>query len=215
MPVEVMAARGRDTLRFGPMKPVGLPDPSTGKEPYAVVQLRQENAIHTMYNLVGFQTHLTVEAQKKVFSLIPGLEKATFLRFGVMHRNTFIDSPRLLAPTFAMRSDPDIFFAGQMTGVEGYVESACSGLLAGINAARRAAGKEEMILPRETVAGALAAYVSDANVADFQPMNANFGLVASPGKVKGGKRARNDALASRSLAFFEENAGMFAEDCSR
>jgi len=204
MPVEVMAKRGVDTLRFGPMKPVGLPDPKTGRDPYAVVQLRRENNSMTMYNLVGFQTHLTIGEQKRVFSLIPGLENAVFLRYGVMHRNTFIDSPRLLTDTYAMRKHPNLFFAGQMTGVEGYVESASSGLLAGINAAHLALGKAPLVFPKETVIGSLAAYISDPNVADFQPMNANFGLVAPPEtRIKGGKKARYDYLAERALAYFD------------
>ena len=200
MPVEVMAKRGRDTLTFGPMKPKGLPDPKTGKEYYAVVQLRQENAEKTMYNIVGFQTHLTFGEQKRVFRMIPGLENAEFLRYGVMHRNTFIDSPRLLSADYSLRNNPDIFFAGQITGVEGYVESAASGLAAGINAANRALGKSSLIFPRETVIGSMAAYVSDASVTKFQPMNANFGLVLPlEAKVKGGKRARHEELASRSI----------------
>ncbi len=207
MPVEVMAKRGVDTLRFGPMKPVGLPDPKTGRDPYAVVQLRRENNSMTMYNLVGFQTHLTISEQKRVFSLIPGLENAVFLRYGVMHRNTFIDSPRLLTNTYSMRSHPNLFFAGQMTGVEGYVESASSGLLAGINAAHLALGKEPLVFPQQTVIGSLAAYISDPNVSDFQPMNANFGLVAPPEtRIKGGKRARYDYLAQRALDYFDRFA---------
>lgn len=207
MPVEVMAKRGIDTLRFGPMKPVGLPDPRTGKDPYAVVQLRQENTVKSMYNLVGFQTHLTVGAQKEVFSLIPGLENASFLRYGVMHRNTFIASPQLLKPTYAMRTHPNIFFAGQITGVEGYVESTSSGLVAGINAARYALGENEFILSPETVIGSLAAYISDENVSDFQPMNANFGLVTPPEtRIRGGKRAKNDYLAARSLSHFSSTS---------
>lgn len=201
MPVEVMAKRGYETLLYGPLKPVGLPDPKTGKEPFAVVQLRQENTARTMYNLVGFQTHLTFGAQKAVFSLIPGLENASFLRYGVMHRNTYLDSPRLLNATYATRQAPDLFFAGQMTGVEGYIESTASGFVAGLNAARRAAGAEPILFPDTTVIGAMAAYVSNEAVTEFQPMNANFGLIAPLGrKVKGGKRARNEALAERSLS---------------
>ncbi len=204
MPVEEMARRGRDTLCFGPLKPVGLPDPRTGKDPFAVVQLRAENAAMTMFNLVGFQTHLTFGEQKRVFRMIPGLENAEFLRYGVMHRNTYLDSPKLLSPTYAMRARPEIFFAGQMTGVEGYVESASSGLVAGINAAHLAKNEPPEIFSQETVIGALAAYISDPSVTKFQPMNANFGLVAPLGKkVKGGKAARNEALAARSLAHFE------------
>ncbi|MCQ2425767.1 MAG: methylenetetrahydrofolate--tRNA-(uracil(54)-C(5))-methyltransferase (FADH(2)-oxidizing) TrmFO [Lachnospiraceae bacterium] len=205
MPVEVMAKRGRDTLLFGPLKPVGLPDPKTGKEAYAVVQLRQENLEKTMYNLVGFQTHLTFGEQKRVFRMIPGLENAEFLRYGVMHRNTYLDSPRLLDGTYMLRSRPGLFFAGQMTGVEGYVESTSSGLVAGINAARLVLGKEPLLLPSLTAIGALAHYVSDSNVVNFQPMNANFGIVDPLGyKVKGkGKAARNEELSARSLAWIE------------
>lgn len=202
MPVEVMARRGYDTLRYGPLKPVGLPDPKTGKEPYAVIQLRQENSQKTMYNLVGFQTHLTFGEQKRVFSLIPGLENAEFLRYGVMHRNTFMYSPALLTQYYSLKKNPNIFFAGQMTGVEGYVESASSGLLAGINAARTALEQPLLDMPNITAIGALAHYISDENVVNFQPMNANFGLVANlETKVKGGKRFRNEALANRSLEY--------------
>ncbi len=202
MPVEVMARRGYDTLRYGPLKPVGLPDPKTGKEPYAVIQLRQENAEKTMYNLVGFQTHLTFGEQKRVFSLIPGLENASFLRYGVMHRNTFINSPACLDCFYSMRTMPNVFFAGQMTGVEGYVESTSSGFVAGVNAARLAKGEELIDFPDITAIGALAHYISDENVVNFQPMNANFGLVANlETKVKGGKRFRNEALANRSIEY--------------
>ncbi len=205
MPVEVMARRGRDTLLFGPLKPVGLPYPGTNRDPYAVVQLRQENAEKTMYNLVGFQTHLTFEAQRQVFRMIPGLENAEFLRYGVMHRNTYLNSPKLLSPDYSLRCNPNLFFAGQMTGVEGYIESASSGWLAGVNAARRAAGKEPFLPEAVTVIGALSRYVSDPNVGAFQPMNANFGLVTPLGrKVKGGKATRNLALAERSLAYLDE-----------
>ena len=204
MPVEVMARRGRDTLLFGPLKPVGLPYPGTNRDPYAVIQLRQENAEKTMYNLVGFQTHLTFEAQRRVFRMIPGLENAEFLRYGVMHRNTYLNSPKLLSPDYSLRSNPNLFFAGQMTGVEGYIESTSSGWLAGVNAARRAEGKEPFLPEAVTVIGALSRYVSDPNVGAFQPMNANFGLVEPLGrKVKGGKAARNLALAERSLAYLE------------
>ncbi len=200
MPVEVMARRGRDTLRFGPMKPVGLTDPRTGKEAYAVVQLRRENREGTMFNLVGFQTHLTFSEQRRVFRMIPALENAVFLRYGVMHRNTYLNSPELLAPTYAMRSRPNVFFAGQMTGVEGYVESAGSGFVAGVNAARRALGERELIFPEETMLGAMAAYVSRGGVGEFVPMNANFGIIKSlEARVKGGKSARNERLAARSL----------------
>ena len=205
MPVEVMAKRGYDALRYGPLKPVGLVDKRTGDRSFAVVQLRKENVEGTMYNLVGFQTHLTFAEQKRVFRLIPGLEEAEFLRYGVMHRNTYLNSPKLLSPDYSLRSNPNLFFAGQMTGVEGYIESASSGWLAGINAARRAEGKEPFLPEAVTVIGALSRYVSDPNVGAFQPMNANFGLVAPLGrKVKGGKAARNLALAERSLAYLDE-----------
>lgn len=200
MPIEVMARRGFDTLVYGPMKPVGLVDPRTGKEPYAVVQLRQENVAKTMYNLVGFQTHLTWDEQRRVFGLIPGLANAEYLRYGVMHRNTFLNSPKLLSADYSVRRRPNLFFAGQMTGVEGYIESTGSGFVAGINAALRAQGKEAYYFAPETVIGAMAAYVSDARVVNFQPMNANFGLIPPlEKKVKGGKRGRNDAFALRAV----------------
>ena len=201
MPVEVMARRGYETLLFGPLKPVGLPLPSTGKDAYAVVQLRQDNAAGTMYNIVGFQTHLTFPEQKRVFSLIPGLENAEFLRYGVMHRNTYLQSPGLLRADYSMIDAPNLFFAGQMTGVEGYVESAGSGLVAGINAARAAQDKPRVLFPRECVIGSMAAYVSTGGTGAFVPMNANFGIVPPLDvRVKGGKKARNEALAARSLA---------------
>ena len=177
MPVEVMASRGRDTLLYGPMKPVGLEDPKTGKRPYAVVQLRQDNAAATLYNIVGFQTHLLWPEQKRVFSMIPGLQHANFLRYGVMHRNTFFNAPKHMLPTYAFKSERDLFFAGQMTGVEGYVESASSGLMAGINAYRLASGKEPLIFPKETCHGALAHYITTSEAKHFQPMNINFGLL--------------------------------------
>ena len=200
MPVEVMAKRGRDTLLYGPLKPVGLPYPGTDREPYAVVQLRAENAAGTMYNLVGFQTHLTFGEQKRVFGMIPGLENAEFLRYGVMHRNTYLNSPKLLSADYSLMKSPDIFFAGQMTGVEGYIESTSSGWLAGVNAARRALGLEPAVPEKKTVIGALAGYVSDRTVTNFQPMNANFGIVDPLGyRVKGGKTAKNEALAKRAL----------------
>ena len=200
MPVEVMARRGRDTLLFGPMKPVGITVPETGEEAYAIVQLRQENAAKSMYNIVGFQTHLKFPEQKRVFGLIPGLEDAEFLRYGVMHRNTFMNSPKLLDSTYMMRSRPGLYFAGQMTGVEGYVESASSGLVAGLNAARWALSLEPVCFGRETVIGSLACYISDEGVENFQPMNANFGLVAPLGfKVKGGKKARGEAMGARAI----------------
>ena len=201
MPVEVMAKRGEDTLRFGPLKPVGLTDPRTGREPYACIQLRTENLEKTMFNLVGFQTHLTISEQKRVFRMIPGLENAEFLRYGVMHRNTYIDSPGRLTPTYAVKERPSLFFAGQMTGVEGYIESAASGVVAGINAAMLANGKAEAVFPETTVIGAMAAYVSRGGSGKFQPMNANFGLVKPlEKKVKGGKSARNEALYHRGIA---------------
>lgn len=201
MPVEVMAKRGYDTLRFGPMKPVGLPVPATGEDAFATVQLRRENKEGTMYNIVGFQTHLTFGEQRRVFGLIPGLENAEFFRYGVMHRNTYLNSPKLLTNTYSMRNHPNLFFAGQMTGVEGYVESTSSGFVAGLNAALRALGKEPIVFPKETEVGALAAYVSEGGVSSsFQPMNANFGIIAPlDKKVKGGKKSRNEAYATRSL----------------
>ena len=205
MPVEVMARRGYDTLRYGPMKPVGLPHPKTGKEAYAVVQLRRENIEGTMYNLVGFQTHLTFGEQKRVFGMIPGLANAEFFRYGVMHRNTYLQSPGILAPDYSMLSRPNLFFAGQMTGVEGYVESASSGFVAGINAARRVLGLLPVLLPKETEIGALAAYVSEGGTGVFQPMNANFGIIAPlTYKVKGGKKFRNAEYAARSLQRISE-----------
>ncbi len=206
MPVEVMASRGYDTLRFGPMKPVGLPLPTTGEDAYATVQLRRENREGTMYNIVGFQTHLTFGEQKRVFGLIPGLENAEFFRYGVMHRNTYMNSPGLLDEVYSMKKTPNLYFAGQMTGVEGYVESASSGFVAGVNAARRAMGLERVVFPRETVIGALAAYVAEGGLSSkFQPMNANFGIIAPlEKKVKGGKRFRNEAYAQRSLEMIAE-----------
>jgi methylenetetrahydrofolate--tRNA-(uracil-5-)-methyltransferase len=204
MPVEVMAKRGFETLLFGPLKPVGLTDPRCGREPYAVVQLRQENADKTMYNLVGFQTHLKHGEQKRVFSMIPGLENAEFLRYGVMHRNTFMNSPGLLSPDYSMKERPELFFAGQMTGVEGYVESCASGFVAGLNAALTALGKERFIFDSASVIGSMAAYVSDESVTKFQPMNANFGIIKPlEGKVRGGKRGRADAMAQRAIDYIE------------
>lgn len=206
MPVEVMAKRGRDTLLFGPLKPVGLIDPRTGREAYAVVQLRKENAAGSMFNLVGFQTHLTFPEQKRVFGMIPGLENAQFLRYGVMHRNTYLDSPGLLDERYAMKNRPNIFFAGQMTGVEGYIESAGSGFVAGVNAALAALGKEPMIFDTKTMIGSMAYYVSHGGVSSsFQPMNANFGIIEPLGyRVKGGKTAKNEALAARALDIISE-----------
>ena len=207
MPVEVMASRGYDTLRFGPMKPVGLPVPSTGKDAYATVQLRRENKGGTMYNIVGFQTHLTFGAQKRVFGMIPGLENAEFFRYGVMHRNTYLNSPGFLTDTYAMRSNEKTFFAGQITGVEGYVESTSSGYVAGINAAMLAMQLSPIVFPPETEIGALARYVSEGGISkSFQPMNANFGIIAPfDKKIKGGKKCRNDAYAERSLAIIRNH----------
>ncbi|HEK9099192.1 FADH(2)-oxidizing methylenetetrahydrofolate--tRNA-(uracil(54)-C(5))-methyltransferase TrmFO [Bacillus pfraonensis] len=199
MPVEVMASRGRQTLLFGPMKPVGLEDPKTGKTPYAVVQLRQDDAAGTLYNIVGFQTHLKWGPQKEVLQLIPGLENAEIVRYGVMHRNTFINSPKLLRPTYQYKHRDDLFFAGQMTGVEGYVESAASGLLAGINAARLVKGEEPVVLPPVTAMGSMANYITATNAKNFQPMNANFGLFAPLEKKIKKKQERNEAYATRAL----------------
>ncbi|AKR10723.1 methylenetetrahydrofolate-tRNA-(uracil-5-)-methyltransferase TrmFO [Bacillus cereus BAG1X2-3] len=199
MPVEVMASRGRQTLVFGPMKPVGLEDPKTGKTPYAVVQLRQDDAAGTLYNIVGFQTHLKWGPQKEVLQLIPGLENAEIVRYGVMHRNTFINSPNLLRPTYQYKQRDDLFFAGQMTGVEGYVESAASGLLAGINAARLVQGEEPIVLPPVTAMGSMANYITATNAKNFQPMNANFGLFAPLEKKLKKKAERNEAYAARAL----------------
>ena len=212
MPVEVMAQRGRDTLRYGPMKPVGLPLPDTGKEAYAVVQLRRENKEGTMYNLVGFQTHLTFPEQRRVFRMIPGLQNAEFFRYGVMHRNTYLRSPGVLTSQYAMKDEKNVFFAGQMTGVEGYVESTSSGFVAGVNAARLALGVEPLDFPQTTEIGALAHYVSEATTSDFQPMNANFGIITPfPSKIKGGKIARNQAYAARSLVVISDLADRLGE----
>lgn len=199
MPFEVMAARGKKTLLFGPMKPVGLEDPKTGKRPFAVVQLRQDDAAGTLYNIVGFQTHLKWGPQKEIIQLIPGLENAEIVRYGVMHRNTFISSPKLLKPTYQYRDRDDLFFAGQMTGVEGYVESAASGLVAGINAAKLIKGQDLLEFPHETAIGSMARYITTANPKNFQPMNANFGLFKElDSKIKN-KQARNEALANRAI----------------
>ena len=203
LPIEVIASRGEDTLRFGPMKPVGLVDPRTEKISYAVVQLRQDNSAATFYNLVGFQTHLTWGEQKKVFRMIPGLENAEFVRFGVMHRNSYINSPKILLPTFQLKNNPKIFFAGQMTGVEGYVESAASGLIAGINAARIAKNLDAKIFPKETCHGALANYITTADEKNFQPMNITFGLLPPP-EVKIKKSDRKSFLAERALKKISE-----------
>lgn len=199
MPIEVMASRGKKTMLFGPMKPVGLEDPKTGKRPFAVVQLRQDDAAGTLYNIVGFQTHLKWGAQKEVIRLIPGLENAEIVRYGVMHRNTFLNSPNVLSPTYQLKANPELFFAGQMTGVEGYVESAASGLVAGLNAARIMQGKETIVFPEETAIGSMAKYITSANAKNFQPMNANFGLFPElPVKTKG-KKERNEMHAKRAL----------------
>ena len=200
MPVEVMAKRGYDTLCYGPLKPVGLVDPRTGKESFAVVQLRKENKEGTMYNIVGFQTHLTFPEQRRVFRMIPGLENAEFLRYGIMHRNTYLNSPGLLNSDYSMINNPDVFFAGQMTGVEGYIESAGSGLVAGINAAARALETEGTLFPETTMIGSMALYVQNGSMGKFVPMNANFGIIAPLGyKVKGGKSVKNEHLAQRAL----------------
>ena len=203
MPVEVMARRGRDTLRYGPLKPRGLKDPRTGKEPYAVVQLRRDNAQGSIYNLVGFQTHLRFPEQKRVFSMIPALHDAEYLRYGVMHRNTFLDSPRYLNRYYQLRSEPRIAFAGQMTGVEGYVESAASGFLAGIELARRLRGMAPVDFPQETAIGALGLYVSNESIGNFQPMNVNFGIIPPLDHRVKGKRNKNAELSARSLAIIE------------
>lgn len=207
MPIESMAARGPDTMRFGPLKPVGLTDPRTGKMPYACVQLRQDDRLGTLYNIVGFQTRLKFPEQRRVFGMIPGLANAEFVRYGVMHRNTFLDSPRHLDAAYQSRLRPGFYFAGQMTGVEGYVESISSGWVAGVNAARFARGEQTpLILPPETVIGSLAHYVSDPVVRDFQPMNANFGLIAPLEEKIKNKKARNQAYGTRSLALIAGHA---------
>ena len=212
MPIEVMAQRGVDTMRFGPLKGVGLIDPNTGKEPYANLQLRQDDRAKTMYNLVGFQARLKWPEQKRVFGMIPGLENAEYTRYGVMHRNTFLNSPLYLSSHYSLRAKPDIFFAGQITGVEGYIESTASGFMAGFYAAQRALGIEPLYEPDAcTVIGSMALYVSDPNIKKFQPMNANFGIVSPiEGRFKGktGKKDKNNALADRALEHlkaFEES----------
>lgn len=199
MPIEIMMRRGKQTALFGPMKPVGLVNPHTGKLPHAVVQLRQDNAAGTLYNLVGFQTHLKWGEQKRVFSMIPGLENAEFVRYGVMHRNTFINSPKLLEPTYQLKERGTLFFAGQMTGVEGYVESAASGLIAGINAALAYTGKEGIVFPEDTTLGSMARYITTADFQHFQPMNANFGLFPKLDTRYRKKAEKNEALARRAL----------------
>ena len=206
MPVEVMARRGQDTLRYGPLKPVGLIDPKTGKEPYAVVQLRQDNAAKSVYNLVGFQTHLKFGEQKRVFSMIPALKNAEFVRYGVMHQNTFIQSPKLLDKYYADRRNPLVAFAGQMTGVEGYVESAASGFLASIAMAAKVQGREIPDFPKETAIGALGLYVSDERIENFQPMNVNFSIIAPLEQKIRKKAEKNLAIANRSLEIIDELA---------
>ena len=204
MPVEVMARRGFDTLRFGPLKPVGLVDPKTGKEPYAVVQLRQDNAAKSVFNLVGFQTHLKFGEQKRVFSMIPALKNAEFVRYGVMHQNTFIQSPKLLDRYYADRRNPLVAFAGQMTGVEGYVESAASGFLAAVAMAAKVQGRELPDFPQTTAIGALGLYVSDERITDFQPMNVNFSIIAPLEQRIRKKAEKNLAIANRSLSIIDE-----------
>ena len=203
MPIEVMAGRGRDTLRYGPLRPVGLIDPHTGRRPWANIQLRKENAAGTLYNIVGFQTNLKFGEQKRVFSMIPGLEHAEFVRYGVMHRDTFMDSPRLLSKSLSLKSEPRLFFAGQFTGVEGYTESAATGILAGINAARFASGEEPLVLPPETMLGALVNYITDESVDNFQPMGANMGILPPLEKKIRHKDERYAALAQRAIAGLE------------
>lgn len=206
MPIEVMMKRGKQTALFGPMKPVGLINPHTGKLPHAVVQLRQDNAAGTLYNIVGFQTHLKWGEQKKIISMIPGLENAEIVRYGVMHRNTFINSPRLLQPTYQFKGRETLFFAGQMTGVEGYVESAAAGLIAGINAARLASGQDLVIPPQESVIGSMAHYITSADPKHFQPMNANFGLLPELGQRIRNKKLKNETLANRALETIQKFA---------
>ena len=204
MPVEVMARRGLDTLRYGPLKPVGLRDPRTGKEAWAVVQLRMDNADGTLYNMVGFQTHLKWGEQKRVFSMIPGLENAEFIRYGVMHRNTYLNSPGLLDRYYRLISEPRISFAGQMTGVEGYVESAASGLLVGVETAAKLLGMEPIDFPQETAIGALSLYISQGSVGDFQPMNVNFGIIKPLDHRVKGKRNKNLEISKRSLEMLDD-----------
>ena len=205
MPVEVLAKRGEDSIRFGPLKPVGLINPKTGHRPWAVVQLRKENASGTMYNLVGFQTNLKFPEQKRVFSLIPGLENADFVRYGVMHRNTFINSPKLLNKDLSLKNDGNVFFAGQLSGVEGYMESAASGIIAGINAVRHINDENGLILPEFTMIGALLNYITDETVVNFQPMGANFGILPALDEHIRDKRERYAAFSRRSLSWFDEN----------
>ena len=206
MPIEVMARRGVDTMRYGPMKPVGLEDPRTGIEPYAVVQLRKDNAEGTIYNIVGFQTHLKFPEQKRVFSMIPALKNAEFVRYGVMHRNTYLDSPKMLDKYYRLRSDPRVSFAGQITGVEGYVESSASGMLVGIETAREVLGLTAVDFPKQTAIGSLALYVSGGSVGNFQPMNINFGIIEPLGYKVKGKRNKNAEISKRSLEIIDKLA---------
>ena len=205
MPIEVLAKRGIDSIRFGPLKPVGLVNPATGHRPWAAVQLRKENSKGTMYNIVGFQTNLKFSEQKRVFSLIPGLKNAEFVRYGVMHRNTFINSPKLLNNDLSLKKNHNIFFAGQISGVEGYMESAASGIVAGINAVKRLTGESPLVLPDYTMIGALLNYITDNSIKDFQPMGANFGILPKLENLIRDKRERYMALSNRSLNFYERN----------
>ena len=209
MPVEIMAQRGLDTLRFGPMKPVGLRDPKTGNRPWAVLQLIKENTDGTLYNMVGFQTNLKFLEQKRVFSMIPALKNADFMRYGVMHRNTFINSPKVLNSDFSFRPNSKIFFAGQITGVEGYMESAASGIIAGINAVKRLKNEKPLVLPRETMIGALSNYVNAGSQNEFQPMGANFGILPSLDSHIKDKKARYEALANRSIKILKESCDIY------
>ena len=204
MPIEVMASRGEDTMRFGPLKPVGLTNPHDNSRPYAVVQLRQDNADSTLFNIVGFQTHLKFGEQKRVFGMIPGLENAEIVRYGVMHRNTYINSPKLLTNTYAMKKYPKVFFAGQITGVEGYIESAASGFMAGINAAKSIKGEDAVVLSNKTALGALSSYVSNPTVTDFQPMNVNFGIFETLGERIKDKKEKAEKYAERSFIELEK-----------
>ena len=205
MPIEILAKRGEDSIRFGPLKPVGLTDPRTGHRPWAVVQLRRENAEGSLYNLVGFQTNLKFPEQKRVFSMIPGLENAEFMRYGVMHRNSFINSPKLINKNLSLKDRPQVFFAGQLSGVEGYMESAASGIIAGINAAALVLGKEPILLPKISMIGALLSYICDETVKDFQPMGANFGILPPMDIKIRDKKERYAALSQRSLDWFDNN----------